>query len=73
MFSRRPVLSLVRSMALSSAWRWGSGMPSTSPSMVIFTFFSSSSSISELKYFNSSPISAATSSFERDQFSVEKA
>ena len=60
-------------MALRRAWRWGSGMPFTSPSMVILTFFSSSSSISELKYFNNSPIRAETSSFDRDQFSVEKA
>ena len=37
------------------------------------TFFSSSSSISELKYFSSRPISALTSSLERAQFSVEKA
>ena len=60
-------------MARFTASRWASGRPSTSPRMRMRTCFSSSSSISLAKYFSKSPISAPTSSFERDQFSVEKA
>ena len=73
MFSRRPVFFLVRFSASISVSRCFSGSPPLSPRIRIRTFFASSSSISEAKKSRISCISAATSSSDRLQFSVEKA